>query len=219
MVCYRALGRPVKNRLFGLQKRLTFDYDRLELSYITSTLGLLFLVPIRAWYLYHTDVRFTLPVVAVIVVSGVANIGAIGAFLTALELEDLSVVTPLMQSTPIAVAIAEPFVLAVEYDAGVILGATAAVTGAYVLLSGTGGLSAPVRRITDLPALLALSAALLFATASIANQYAVTHVPPLFYAFSITRSWPSASASSGSFVVSASSRENYSAVASSCWAD
>lgn len=168
-----------------LQKRLTFDYDGLELSYITSALGMAFMTPVGVWYLYAAEMEVTLPIVAAIVVSGLANIGAIAAFLTALELEDLSIVTPLMQSTPILVAVTEPLVLVAHYETGVLLGAVAAVVSAYALLNDTGSLIAPLSRITDRPALLALTAALLFAATSLANRFVTTQIPPLFYAFTI----------------------------------
>lgn len=168
-----------------LQKRLTFDYDGLELSYVTSTLGLAFMAPIGVWQLFRADFWFTFPVAAVVLISGVANIGAIAAFLTALERENLSVVAPLMQSTPIAVALAEPLVLAAHYSVGVLLGAAAAAVGAYVLVSDPDQTVTPLKRITDTPALLALAAALLFAVASLANRFVTTRIPPLFYAFTI----------------------------------
>jgi drug/metabolite transporter (DMT)-like permease len=179
------LAAVLKTGYSALQKRLTFDYDGLELSYVTSTLGLAFMTPIGAWQLFQADVRVTLPIVAVIVISGVANIGAIAAFLTALEREDLSVVGPLKQSTPIAVALTEPLVLAARYRIGVLLGAAAAVIGAYVLVSDSDQTITPLKRLADTPALLALAAALLFAIASLANRFVTTRVSPLFYAFAI----------------------------------
>lgn len=168
-----------------LQKRLTFDYDGLELSYVTSMLGLAFMTPIGAWQLFRTDVRVTFPIVAAIVISGLANIGAIAAFLTALKQENLSIVGPLMQSTPIAVALAEPLILAAHYRINVLLGAIAAVVGAYVLVSDPDQTVTPLKRLADTPALLALTAALLFAIASLANRFVTTRISPLFYAFAI----------------------------------
>lgn len=168
-----------------LQKRLTFEYDGFELSYLTSVAGAVFMTLIGAWYLYYADVSVTPPVAVAIVLSGVANIGAIVAFLTALAFEDLSVVTPLMQSTPIIVAPTEPVVLAAHYDRGVVLGAVAAVVGGYTLLNDTGSLVAPVGRLTNASAMLAFASALLFAGTSLANRFVTTRIPPLLYAFGI----------------------------------
>ncbi|WP_227379455.1 EamA family transporter [Haladaptatus halobius] len=179
------LAAILKTAYSVVQKRLTLEYDGLELSYITSILGMLFMTPIGVWYLSHIDMSFTPPVIMAITISGVANICAIVTFLTALKLEDLSIVTPLMQSTPIVVAITEPLVLATHYDTGIVLGSAVAVVGAYTLLNDAGGLTVPIKRITDKPILLALTAALLFASTSLANRFVTTRIPPLFYAFSI----------------------------------
>jgi drug/metabolite transporter (DMT)-like permease len=181
-----ALAAAVLNTAYSaLQKRLTLEYDGLELSTITSTLGMVFLTPVGAWYLSSVEMAITPSVVGAVVVSGVANVGAIVAFLTALERADLSVVTPLVQSTPVVVAVVEPLLLATQYDLRVGFGAVGAAVGAYALLNDTGSVTAPVARLADRPALLAVAAALLFAATSVANRFVTTRIPPLFYAFVI----------------------------------
>ncbi|MFB6218129.1 MAG: hypothetical protein ABEH77_02955, partial [Halobacteriaceae archaeon] len=57
----------------ALQKRLTLDYDGLALSYATSALGLLFMLPVGLWYVGTRELGLTRAVVGVILVSGVAN--------------------------------------------------------------------------------------------------------------------------------------------------
>lgn len=169
----------------ALQKRLTFDHGGLELAAITSVLGFVFLLPVGLWYLATTTLRFTPALVAALLFSGGANVIAIAVFLTALELEDLSVVGPLVQTTPLLVAVAEPVLLATRFDLGVLVGATAAVAGAFALLVDADRVLAPVEQLTARPALLALGAAALYAGVNIANRFIATQVPPLFYAFSI----------------------------------
>lgn len=181
-----ALGAVLlKTGYDALQKRLTFDHDGVELSYITSVLGFLFMLPVGLWFLLAGDVTITLPVAAAVLLSGAGNVAAIVAFLSALELEDLSVVSPLVRMTPILVAVAEPFVLAAEFEVGVFLGALAAVLGAYVLLIDPGDVLAPVRRITAPATLLALAAAALYAGINIANRFIATQISPFLYAFLI----------------------------------
>lgn len=169
----------------ALQKRLTFDYDGLALATITSILGFVFMLPVGVWYLATTEIRFTLPIAGALLFSGAANVVAIFVFLSALEREDLSVVGPLVQTTPLLVAVAEPFLLATAFDVGVLLGAVAAVVGAYVLLVDAESFLTPLARVTSPPALLALSAASIYAGVNIANRFIATQIPPLFYAFSI----------------------------------
>jgi len=169
----------------ALQKHLTVDYDGLELSYVTSVLGLGFMLPVGAWYLATADLTFTPGLVAALLFSGAANVVAIVAFLTALGEEDLSIVSPLVQSTPVMVAVVEPLVLPVAFETDVALGAVAVVVGAYVLLTDAGDLLAPLRRVTERPALLALSAAALYAGVNVANRFIATQIPPLFYGFLI----------------------------------
>jgi len=167
----------------AFQKHLTLDYDGLALSYITSVLGLLFMLPIGAWYVATVDLGLTPAVVGVIIVSGLANIAAIYAFLSALAIEDLSVVAPLRQSTPVLVALAEPWVLAVAFDPALVVAALAAAAGAYVLLAESP--LAPLRRFGHRATLLALAAAALFAVASLAARFVTVRVPPLFYSFTV----------------------------------
>jgi drug/metabolite transporter (DMT)-like permease len=169
----------------ALQKHLTVDYDGLELSYVTSVLGFGCMTPVGAWYLATADVTLTPGLVGALLFSGAANVVAIVAFLTALGEEDLSVVSPLVQSTPVMVAVVEPLVLPVAFDRRVALGALAAVVGAYVLLTDAGDPLAPLRRLTGRPALLALAAAALYAGVNVANRFIATQIPPLFYGFLI----------------------------------
>lgn len=169
-----------------LQKHLTFDYDGLELSYATSVLGGAFLLPVGAWFIAVGDVRLTPPVAGAILLSAVVNIGAIWAFLAALKLADLSVVAPLKQSTPVLVALVEPLVLVADYQAGVLLGAVAAVVGGAILLRNDGGMSATrTSGTTRRAAGLAVTAAALFAIASLANRFVTTRISPYLYAFLI----------------------------------
>jgi drug/metabolite transporter (DMT)-like permease len=167
----------------SFQKHLTLDYDGLALSYITSVLGLVFMLPVGAWYVATHELALTPPVVAVILVAGVANIAAIYAFLSALAIEDLSVVAPLRQSTPVLVALVEPWLLTVGFDPALLGAALAAAAGAYVLLAESP--LAPLRRFGERATLLALTAAALFAVASLSARYVTVRVPPLFYSFTV----------------------------------
>jgi drug/metabolite transporter (DMT)-like permease len=165
------------------QKHLTLDYDGLALSYATSTLGLLFMLPAGGYYVLTRDLPLEPRLVGVILLGGAVNIVAIYAFLSALGIEDLSVVAPLRQSTPVLVALVEPLVLAAAFDPRLVGAALAAAAGAYVLLADSP--LAPVSRLGDRATLLALAAATLFAVASLAARYATVRVPPLFYAFTV----------------------------------
>jgi len=179
-----ALVAAVLNTSYqAFQKHLTLDYDGFELSYITSVLGLAFMLPIGAWYVATADPGVTPTVGGAILVAGVANIAAIYAFLGALALEDLSVVAPLRQSTPVLVALSEPAVLAVAFDPGLLVAALAAAAGAYVLLADSP--LAPLRRFGQRATLLAVGAAALFAVASLAARFITQAVPPLFYSFAV----------------------------------
>lgn len=164
-----------------LQKHLTVEYDGLELSYVTSVLGLAFIAPVGLWSAATTDLALTRTVLAIVALSGIVNIAAIYAFLTALELEELSVIAPLVQVTPILVAISEPFLLRTPFETTILLGATLAVVGGYVLLADARALLSPLGRVSTRAAALALAAASLFAVTSLANRYVTTRMSPLFY--------------------------------------
>lgn len=178
-----ALGAAtLKTGYSALQKRLTFEYDGLELSYLTAVLGCAFTLPLGVWRYLAGDVTLTPTVLGVVLLSGAVNVAALFAFLGALDAQDLSVAGPLTQSTPVFVALTEPFVLAAAVGWEVVVGAVAAVLGGYVLVADEG-LGTPVERVAGRPALLAITAAALYAVTSLANRFVTTRVPPLFYAF------------------------------------
>lgn len=177
-------GASLNTTYSALQKRLTLEYTGLELSFLTSLFGAAFMLPVGAWYALAGDVALTPVVVGATLLSGAVNVGALYAFLTALEGADLSVVAPLAQSTPVFVALAEPVALGVGFDPRVLAGAAVAVVGAQVVLADRG-LAAPLANLTDRAALLAVAAAAMWAAASLANRFVTTRVPPLFYAFAV----------------------------------
>lgn len=168
-----------------LQKHLTVEYDGLELSYVTSVLGLAFIAPIGLWSASTNDFTPTTTLLAMVLLSGIVNIAAIYFFLTALELEDLSVIAPLVQVTPIFVAISEPFVLRTPFETTILFGAVLAVVGGYVLLTDTRALLYPLAGVSTRAATLALAAAGFFAVTSLANRFVTVRMAPFFYAFLI----------------------------------
>jgi len=163
-----------------LQKRLMSDMDALRLSYVTSVLGTVLLMPVAMWVIVTRSVSVTPTVVVAVLVAIVANVLALYAFLIALSQADLSVVSPLRQSTPLLVASVEPFILSAQFAPGVVIGALAATTGGYVILVD-GGLSSPLSRITEVGPLLAIGTAGLYAVASVAARFVVVRVPPLLF--------------------------------------
>lgn len=166
-----------------LQKRLTADNDGLYLSYVTSVLGFAFIFPVGLWSFATNDVTVTVPVALAVLLSGLVNVGAIYAFLTALEIEDLSIIAPLVQLSPIIVAVSEPFVLPIAFEPSLIAGALLAVVGSVVVLSDVEDLLTPLSNVSSRATLLAVGAAGLFAVASLTNRFVTTRIPPLFYVF------------------------------------
>lgn len=175
-------GAGVQAGYETLQKRLTSDVETLRLSYVTSVLGAALLTPVAVWVTATGSVSVT-PVVAVAVfVAVAANVLALYAFLTALERADLSVVSPLRQSTPLLVAGLEPLILSARFAPGVLVGAVAATAGGYVILADEG-LSSPLSRVMEVGPLLALGTAGLYAVASVASRFVVVRVPSLLFTF------------------------------------
>ncbi len=175
-------GAVVQAGYETLQKRLTADVDTLRLSYVTSILGSALLLPVALWVLATHDVSATPTVVAGVLVAGVTNVLALYAFLTALKQADLSVVSPLRQSTPLLVAVLEPLVLATAFGPSVVAGALAATAGGYVILADDS-LFSPLARITEPGPLLAIGTAGLYAVASVAARFVVVRVPSLLFTF------------------------------------
>ncbi|MFB6143360.1 MAG: EamA family transporter [Halorientalis sp.] len=165
-----------------LQKHLTADVGPLRLSHATALLGTVLLAPVAAGVLATQSVSVTPAVTAGLLVAVVANVLALYAYLSAMARADLSVVSPLRQSTPLLVAVLEPLALAGGIGPGVVAGAAAAAVGGYVVLADRG-LTSPLGRLTEAGPLLALGTAALYAVASVAARFVVVRVPSLLFTF------------------------------------
>jgi len=179
-VAVAALAAVLQAAYEALQNRLTADVDTLRLSYVTSVLGAALLLPVGAWIAYTRPVSVTPLVIAGLAVGVAANILALYAYLTALERADLSVVSPLRQSTPLWVAFVEPAVVGSGVGPSVVAGAAAATVGGYILLADEG-IRSPLTRIRETGPLLALGTAGLYAVASVSARFVVVRIPSLLY--------------------------------------
>lgn len=174
-----ALARTCQSTL---SKWLTDGNTGLELAWTTATLGAIFLAPVAVWQLATTPVDISITVIAIAILAGCIELVAFYAWLEALNVDDLSVVSPLRQSVPIFVVVLEPILLSVAFDPRIALGAVLAAVGAYVVLVDDTGFLAPLTRVTEAGPRLALGSALFFAFASITAKFILGAVPSVIYA-------------------------------------
>lgn len=155
-----------------MQKHLTERYTSLELSFVSSLLAAVFLLPFGA-VSWGDGVAFTPVLGAAVLAVGVANTVGVYAFLRALEIGDISVASPLRQTLPVFVAVMEPLILMMPYRLPVLLGAGLASVGAYVTLIEPSKPFKPLKRLQGKGPLLALASAFFLAVGAIAAKFAV----------------------------------------------
>lgn len=164
-----------------LQKQLTDEFGSLELAFLSTLLGLPFLLPAVLLMTEGIPSVPSLPVLGATLFSGVANIVALIVVIHALRLDDLSVVEPLKRLTPVMVAVLEPVVLGAALGPGSMIGAALAAGGALLVL----GTPALFRRSSELLTRrgpqLAVLAALLYTLTSLADRFATTRLSPFIY--------------------------------------
>lgn len=168
-----------------LSKWLTDGSTGLELAWATATLGALFLAPFAAWQVVQEPVPLSVSVIVIAVVAGCIELAGFYAWLEALSVDDLSIVSPLRQTVPIFVVVLEPILLGVAFDPRIAIGALLAAVGAYIVLVDNTGFLAPLARVSGKGPQLALGSALLFAFASITAKFILGTVPSVVYAFYI----------------------------------
>ncbi|MFB6200376.1 MAG: EamA family transporter [Candidatus Nanohaloarchaea archaeon] len=167
----------------ALQKRLTEEHDTLKLSFVTSLMGFVFVLPVGLWFFLQGSPPISWEVAGATFVSGVVNVVALAVTIEALSLEDLSIVAPLQRLTPIMVAFLEPVVLGADLSQQVYLAAAAAAAGSYLILSDSDDLLAPVKNLSRRGAQLALVAAVLYTITSLADRFATSRMSP--YVFTV----------------------------------
>jgi drug/metabolite transporter (DMT)-like permease len=176
------LSAVVKTAYATIQKSFVVEFSALEMGWLTATWGSVLLLPLAAWSLLTHPISTASPVLLAMGVGGCVELGAMYAWLRAFQTEDLSVVSPLIQTTPLFVVVLEPLFLAVALDVGVFVGAVLTVIGAYVVLIEDAAVWSPLTKMDDAGPRLAVLTAVLFSIATVVSKVVLASVHPLVYA-------------------------------------
>jgi drug/metabolite transporter (DMT)-like permease len=164
----------------GFQKLLLEDIESYELGFFSGVIGTLLMLPLGFLY-FPTNLNFFLTVL--LIFSGAASVIAIWMFLVALDIGEMSVVTPLRRISPVIVAVIEPFFLALTYNPKIILGAFLCGAGAYITAVKTENMTTPLKDLAHKAALLAFGVSVFKALGSVATVYLVQEIDYLFLSF------------------------------------
>lgn len=164
----------------GLQKLLLSDIESHELGFFSGTIGAILMTPFG--YMYFPG-HLTLFLGVLLVFSGFASVIAIWMFLVALDIGEISVITPLRRVSPVIVAVIEPFFLAASYKPGILIGAILCGLGAFITAVKTENITTPLKDLANTAAILAIGVALFKALGSIATVYLAREMNYLFLSF------------------------------------
>lgn len=164
----------------GFQKRVLGDIDAYELGFFSGIIGSILLLPYGVMY-FPTGVSLLSGVLLILL--GIFTVGSIWMFLVALDLGEMSVVTPLRRISPVFVALLEPFFLALSFNPLVIFGALLCGLGAFITAVETENLFDPLKDLMKFTAVLAIGVAVLKAFGSIVTVYLVEEMSVLFLSF------------------------------------
>jgi len=164
----------------GLQKLVLGRIESYELGLFSGIIGTMLMLPLG--FLYFPS-QITPFLVFLLILSNFASVLAIWMFLIALDIGEMSVVTPLRRVSPVIVAIIEPFFLALSYNPKITLGAVLCGAGAFITAVKTENMAAPLKDLKHTAALLAFGVAILKALSSVATVYLVQDINYLFLSF------------------------------------
>lgn len=153
-----------------LQKKLTADYTSVHLSQIALFISIIVFIP---YVLYQgVNIRPNQNLVFNII-SGILIAVGIWSFAKALEISDISIVSPLQQTIPIFVVILEPFIISrYTYQLETAFASVIVIIGAIITVSGSKQVKTNVFSNIDYKGpILALLCALTYALSSIIVHY------------------------------------------------
>lgn len=164
---------------FGLLKYFTDEFTPLQIGFIGGILGGLMLLPVGLWRL-NVSGNPSLAGVSGAIFSGVMNVIGLYIYVKALELEDISIVSPLRRTTPVIVAVLEPLIFGFSYSLKSLAGPALAVVGAYIVVFEAEGYLQPFRD-PGRGVLMAISLAFLYAGVVLVERFAIQQIDPLLF--------------------------------------
>lgn len=164
----------------GVQKLVLGEIESYELGMFSGIIGSLLILPVGFLY-FPSGITFFM--VLLLVFSGFASVIAIWMFLIALDIGEMSIVTPLRRISPVLVAIIEPFFLALSYNPQIMLGAVLCGLGAFITAVKTENMTTPLKDLANKAAMLAIGVAFFKALGSVATVYLVQDISYLFLSF------------------------------------
>lgn len=165
------------------QKRLSSQFSSIRLSFLTHGYTAVLLAPVSGYFLFQSPDGFTPTVWLAIGISALANVLGLVLIYRAYELEDMSVVVPLVGVQPLGVALVEPvFIGGAQYAASLVVAALLAAVGLYTVLIEGDEYLTPLKRLKSSGPQFALASAFVYVGAVVADGYIVKQVTPFGYA-------------------------------------
>lgn len=165
------------------QKRLSDVHQSLDLSFMTHAYATVFTAPVSLYFLWGSLSAFTTTVLGAIGISIIANVVGTVLLYKAYELEDMSVVVPLIGVQPLGVALIEPLLINGAYSLSLVLAGLFAAVGLYVVLIEGEEYFTPLRRLRERGPQFTLASTGVYIAAILADSFVVKQVSPVGYAF------------------------------------
>lgn len=165
------------------QKRLSNNHNSFDLSFLQHVYATLFTAPISLFIIWDSVSAYSGTIPLAIAASVGANVAGTVLLFKAYELEDMSVVVPLIGVQPLGVALVEPLLFNGAHTISLVIAGAFAAVGLYVVLIDGDEYLTPVKRLRDPGPQLTLASTAIYIIAILADSYVTKHVDPLGYAF------------------------------------
>lgn len=166
----------------SIRKHVARDFSSVEIGFMTQVYGTVVLFPFAAWHYLNTGVTITPQVGFALLVSAAGVLSTTYIYVEAMRIEDLSVTEPLRQTSPLIVALLEPFILGTQFSILIVVAALMGAAGSYILVSKEG-LKKPLQNLRNRGAMLAVVVATIFSFLAIAKRFGSTSINPLLFTY------------------------------------
>ena len=180
---FLALIAAMFSSLKGIaRKHASDDFTSVEIGYMGQVYGAVLLLPLGIWRYLETGFTFSPGVLTAVIISTAVILSSTYLYIEALRITDISVTEPLRNTSPIFVALMEPFILNIPFKTVLIAAALLGSAGAYILVS-RDSLLTPIENMNNRGAILSITVAFILAVYSIAQRFAATNTDPLLFIY------------------------------------
>lgn len=164
------------------RKHVSRDFSSVEIGFIGQVYGIILLFPLAAWRFLEKGLVWNPKLVVSLLISTGVVLSTIYLYVEAMRETDISLTEPLRKTTPIFVAVSEPFFFPIDFNASILAGALLGTLGVYILVAENRILQ-PIEAANRRGILLSLLVALIFTIYSLVLRFGATNTDPFLFIY------------------------------------